>query len=118
MVSSSISDASISERDRNLRESTRSSVTSIRSDVIPPINDQYTFPEKMATGIQWMINPVRRICRPRKSNEKTHLSKAPMSLKPRLDRVNGLLKYFTFGVMFTNGMFVCSTLTVALGETL
>lgn len=102
MVSSSNTSVTLSGDGQDRRES-HLSTDSVGSEIMK-ITDQYTFPEKMTTGIRWMIDPFRRFCGRYKSSSKMYLSKAPMHLKPQLNRVNGLLKYFTFGVMFTNGM--------------
>jgi hypothetical protein len=79
--------------------------SSIRSLSESDLMADYTFKDKLKSGMQWLINPFEQCC-----SSKTNVnrqSKHPFDsqcLKPEFNRVNGLLKYFTFGVMFTNGM--------------
>jgi hypothetical protein len=66
---------------------------------------EYSFKNKLKSGVQWLIDPFQQYC----SSDTRHdqKSKYPFDskcLKPEFNRVNGLLKYFAFGVMFTNGM--------------
>jgi hypothetical protein len=80
---------------------------SIKSLSQTDIIDESSFPNKLKSGMKWLIDPFEKCC---SSKTKFHsTSKNPFDsqcLKPELNRVNGLLKYFTFGVMFTNGMSV------------
>jgi len=66
---------------------------------------EYSFKNKLKSGIKWLIDPFEKCCSSKSKHHQT--SKNPFDsqcLKPEFNRVNGLLKYFTFGVMFTNGM--------------
>ena len=68
---------------------------------------QYTFQDKFKSGVKWLIRPCEQICSPSTAQPASTTSPHGLSsrrLKPTLNRVNGLVKYFAFGVMFTNGM--------------
>ncbi|CAF2312509.1 unnamed protein product [Rotaria sp. Silwood2] len=69
------------------------------------LNIEYTCKNKLKSGIKWFIDPFQQCC-----SSKTRLHQTSKyifdskCLKSQVNRVNGLLKYFTFGVMFTNGL--------------
>jgi len=66
---------------------------------------EYTFKNKLESGIKWLIDPFEKCClSKRKLHQTSKYSFDSQCLKPEFNRVNNLLKYFTFGVMFTNGM--------------
>jgi hypothetical protein len=66
---------------------------------------KYSFKNKVKSGMKWLIHPFQKCC---SSEARLHqTSKHPFDshcLKPQFNQVNGLLKYFAFGVMFSNGM--------------
>lgn len=65
---------------------------------------EYSFINKFKSGIQWLTDPFNKCC---SSKVKHHQTSKKLfnskCLKPEFNRVNNLLKYFTFGIMFTNG---------------
>jgi hypothetical protein len=66
---------------------------------------EYSFQNKLKSGMKWLIDPFQQCYSSKSRIHQT--SKYPFDsqcLKPEFNRVNNLLKYFTFGVMFTNGM--------------
>jgi hypothetical protein len=71
----------------------------------PDLTANSSFKDKLNSGMKWFIDPFEKCCSSKTNFHQT--SKNPFDsqcLKPEFNRVNGLLKYFTFGVMFTNGM--------------
>lgn len=62
---------------------------------------------QLKSSMKWFINPIKKCC-----SSKINLHQSGKNsfdsrcLKPELNQVSGLLKYFTFGIMFTNGMSV------------
>lgn len=66
---------------------------------------EYSFINQIKSGIKWFIDPFKTCCLSKIKQDQTSKNLFPSNcLKPEFNRVNGLLKYFTFGVMFTNGM--------------
>lgn len=69
------------------------------------LTDQYSFKNKFISVMKWFADPFRHCCssmtRTQQSSKYLFESKC---LKSQFNRVNGLLKYFAFGVMFTNGL--------------
>jgi hypothetical protein len=64
-----------------------------------------SFSNKLKSGMKWLLDPFQQCCSLKTTIHQT--SKYPFDaqcLKSEFNRVNGLLKYFAFGVMFTNGM--------------
>ncbi|CAF3355835.1 unnamed protein product [Rotaria sp. Silwood1] len=92
--SSQTSISSISHHSNSIRNLSRSD-----------LNIEYTCKKKLKSGIKWFIDPFQQCC-----SSKTRIRQTSKyifdseCLKSELNRVNGLLKYFTFGVMFTNGL--------------
>ena len=86
-----------------------SSVVSIsrQSDAVLSLpeseNDEHNFTvfEQLRYSIEWLFEPIFRRIR----NVSTDEIKSTQ-LPSKYNRVSGILKYFTFGVMFTNGMYV------------
>ncbi|CAF0916558.1 unnamed protein product [Rotaria sordida] len=71
----------------------------------PDLNIEYTYKNKLKSGIKWLIDPFQQCCLSKTRIHKTskYLFDSEC-LKTEFNRVNHLLKYFTFGVMFTNGL--------------
>jgi hypothetical protein len=64
-----------------------------------------SFKNKLNSGMKWLIDPIKQCCSSKTNAHQTSKNLFDSQcLKPEFNRVNGLLKYFTFGVMFTNGM--------------
>ncbi|UJR25825.1 hypothetical protein I4U23_007175 [Adineta vaga] len=79
--------------------------SSLRSRSQSDLNVQSSLVDKFKSGIQWIIDPFRECCSVNQTNHPLtkHIVDS-QCLKLEFNRVNGLLKYFTFGVMFTNGI--------------
>ena len=66
---------------------------------------EYSFTNKLESGMKWLLDPFKQCCTSDAKAQDT--SKNPFDsecLRPEDNQVNGLLKYFAFGVMFTNSM--------------
>ena len=61
-----------------------------------------SFKNQIKSGTKWLIRPFEKCCSSTPS--KTQSTFDSDCLKPELNRVNSLLKYFTFAIMFTNGV--------------
>ncbi|CAF1033782.1 unnamed protein product [Rotaria magnacalcarata] len=90
------------QRETSISSQNNRSIESLsRSD----LNTEYTWQDKIKSGIKWILEPFQECC---SSNTKIYqISNYRVDsecLKSAVNRVNGLLKYFTFGVMFTNGL--------------
>ncbi|CAF0910058.1 unnamed protein product [Adineta ricciae] len=79
---------------------------SFQSLSVSDLNTQNSLVDKFRSGIKWIISPLRRCCSSSTSTNRPSPKPVVDSrcLKPEFNRVNGLLKYFCFGVMFTNGI--------------
>jgi hypothetical protein len=71
----------------------------------PDLTANSSFKDKLNSGMKWFIDPFEQCCSSKaKLHQTSKISFDSKCLKPEFNRVNGLLKYFAFGVMFTNGM--------------
>ncbi|CAF0856865.1 unnamed protein product [Adineta ricciae] len=79
---------------------------SFQSLSVSDLNTQNSLADKFRSGIKWIISPLRQCCSSSTSTNRSSLKPITDSrcLKPEFNRVNGFLKYFSFGVMFTNGI--------------
>jgi len=78
---------------------------SIKSLSQSDLTVEYSFKNKLKSGMKWLIDPFEKCWSSKTKNHQTSKNVFDSQcLKPEFNRVNGLLKYFTFGVMFTNGM--------------
>lgn len=86
--------SSNSDRSDNIQNLSRSEV-----------NRAYTCKDKFESGMKWIIYPFQQCCSSKRNTHQTSKRQFDIDcLKPEFNRVNGLLKYFTFGIMFTNGL--------------
>ncbi|CAF3694918.1 unnamed protein product [Adineta steineri] len=86
--------ATESRRSNSLRSSSESDLI-VNNSVI----------NKLKSGVKWLIDPCQRLCSSKTINHQVYKYQFDSHcLKPEFNRVNGLLKYFTFGIMFTNSI--------------
>ena len=66
-----------------------------------------SFKNQIKSGTKWLIRPFEKCCSSTPSDQQQQKTQSTFDsdcLKPELNRVNSLLKYFTFAIMFTNGV--------------
>ncbi|CAF1475210.1 unnamed protein product, partial [Adineta steineri] len=106
MVSSEVQSSvtSFSDRLDQLEATTESRRSnSLRSSSESDLIVNNSFINKLKSGVKWLIDPFQRLCSSKTIDHQVHKYRFDSHcLKPEFNRVNGLLKYFTFGIMFTN----------------
>lgn len=97
---SSSSSSNRSDRQSSVTIESRSSVQNLSESEL--ITDT-SFKNQIKSGTKWLISPFEKCCSSTDTNPQQPLFDSKC-LKPEFNRVNVLLKYFTFAIMFTNGM--------------
>ncbi len=91
--------------DRNESSSVQQPSDSGQSLSQPDLTANSSLKNKLNSGVKWFIDPFEKCCLTKSKLHQTSKTRfGSQCLKPEFNRVNNLLKYFAFGVMFTNGM--------------
>lgn len=86
----------------------QSSITLGSKDIVQNVSESdlvidASFKNQIKSGMKWLISPFENHCSSTNTTPRQPLYDSTC-LKPEFNRVNVLLKYFTFAIMFTNGM--------------
>lgn len=104
-MASSPKQVSIKSLSLNLDQPEISPIESIKSLSETDLNVEYSFVNKLKSGLHWLTDPFNKCCISKTTDQPTSKNSFDSQcLKPKFNQVHNLLKYFTFGIMFTNGM--------------
>ncbi|CAF0854243.1 unnamed protein product [Didymodactylos carnosus] len=96
-----------------LNDETNQCESSIDSDESASLQEKHTFRSIVTSGYKWLCSPIRTWCKKTKA-AKLSVTIDHSLLNNNYNHVNGCMKYFTFGVQFTNGMFCFAIFIVGL----